>query len=363
MATKKQKAEAEGDTGLLAALQFVKVAQLQAGPPHTRHCIMWDGMVYASNGILSAGHPVIEHLRVAPHTGKLVAALERCTERMSMAELSSGLSVKSSKFRATVPCHVLQDMPPIQADPPVAPVQDEPLRAALEAVAPLATDGAQRVMGAVVMLSAGPAVATNGFVVFECWHGIDLPTVLLPKNSVKAVLAEKKKIVAVGVSSSSFTFHYEDNSWIKTQLYIEKYPDYQKLFTAREGAKPWPIPVGFFDALRTLKPFVAEQPIVYFGKNVLHTEPYDPSMGASVELSGIPEGHAFNLEQLLSCEANFTQVDWGQGWSDQNTNALFYGPNARGLVVPIAYKKRAAAEAIIKPGSGKWADMDDDIPF
>ena len=71
-------------------------------------------------------------------------------------------------------------------------VIDDRIKAAFEAVLPLATDGAQHAHLAAVLLQSGSAVATNGHVLAEYWHGIDLPPMLIPKASAVAILKAGK---------------------------------------------------------------------------------------------------------------------------------------------------------------------------
>lgn len=364
MATKKQPKLETASAGMLAALKFVNIAQRTIGPPHTRHCVLFDDMVYASDGILTAGHKIEEHLQAAPHTLRLIAALERCKEHMSIAVLASGLSVRSDRFRATVPCMELNVMPKLWPDPPVAPLDDAALRAAFDAVGPLATEGAPKVIQACVRLSAGSACATNGFMLIEYWHGINLPTILVPKASVKALESVKKKFTQFGCSDNSATFYYEDGSWIKTQLYVDVYPNIDKVMD--KPSDQWPITPGFFDALRTVLPFVDDERGVLFSKNLIHTE-FDKEAGASYELGGIPEGHCFNIDMLMLIEPLANTIDFGK--DTKRDELRFFGNKVRGALArkmihqgrPIEEARRAAA--VIQPKTAKFDDMGDDIPF
>lgn len=342
MATKKKKVSppessdpnSSASPSLLDALKFVKLAQADAGAPMHRHCVLYDHFVYGFDGIISAGHPIQEDIAIAPMTAKLIQALERVEDQMAMVALPSGLSVRAGRFRAVVPCFPLSDMPPINPDPPIVAISDV-LRAGFAAVGPLATEGAPHVIQAAVRLSAGTVVATNRHVVIEYWHGLDLPTVLLPKQAIKAIEAVKKPLTLFGFSEGSATFYFNDGSWIKTQLYNEKYPDISRVLD--KTSNQWPITPGLFDALRKIRPFVGDDNAVIFSKNRIHTSAVDDAAGGSYELEGIPAGPAYNVDYLLLLEGLAKTVDYGD--PEAASNLLFFGDNVRGGMAQIRVMK------------------------
>lgn len=293
-----------------------------------RHCVLFDHHVYGFDGVLSAGHPIQEDIAVAPMTAKLIQALERVEDQMAMVALPSGLSVRAGRFRAVVPCFPLPDMPPIFPDPPIAEINDV-LRAGFAAVGPLATEGAVHVVNAAVRLSAGSVCATNRHVLIEYWHGLDLPTVLLPKQAIRAIEAVKKPLSRFGFSDVSATFYFADGSWIKTQLYNEKYPDFQRVLD--KASDQWPVTPGLFDALRKIKPFTGETGMVLFSKNRIHTSEADDAEGGSYELTGIPDGPCFNVDYLLLLEHLAKTIDYGK----ERGNLMFFGDSVRGVVAAM----------------------------
>jgi len=286
---------------------------------------MYGTWLYAFNGILSAGHRIEEDISVAPHTQRLIQALERCEGQMAMTQLQSGLSVKAGRFKAVVPCHVLNDMPPVFPDPPVAVIDDR-LRAGMAAVAPLVSDNAQTVITACARLGPQTICATNRHVVIEYWHGIDLPVILVPKTALKAIEGIKKPLTQFGYSGNTATFYFSDGSWLKTQLYADKYPDIGRVLD--KPSDQWPVTPGLYDALRVLKPFTEDSKCVMFSRNLLHTSRTNNTEGGSYELEGIPEGRAFNLEYLLMLEGIAKTIDYAKG----DSPLLFFGENVRGAV-------------------------------
>ena len=129
-----------------------------------------------------------------------------------------GFSIKSNKFKVIVPClnpYLLQGTQPNQ---PIVAIDDK-LKIAIEAVSCLTTDNAQQVMFTSILLNGGSVIATDSKIIFEYWHGLNLPTnIVIPKKFVEALSKIKKKLKAFGNSQSSITLYFEDDSWIKTQL-------------------------------------------------------------------------------------------------------------------------------------------------
>jgi hypothetical protein len=336
MATRKPKQAKPEATpaapSLLEALRFVKLAQTDTGPPVYRHCVLHDRHVYGFDGVLSAGHPILEDLTLAPQTAKLIQALERVDEQVAMVALPSGLSVRAGRFRAVVPCFPLADMPPIAPDPPITAIDDR-LRAGFAAVGPLATESAPQVIQAAVRLSAGTVCATNRHVLVEYWHGIDLPTVLLPKQALKAIESVKRPLAQFGYSPTSATFYFADGSWIKTQLYNEKYPDISRVLDRESSQRP--VTPGLFDALRTIRPFANDNKAAIFSLNRLHTAVAADGEGGSYELPGIPEGRCFNIDHLLLLEGLAKTVDYGDGPKGEWSALMFFGDNVRGAVAAM----------------------------
>ena len=318
-------------SNLLEALKFISVAQHTDGTPMQSHCRISDGTVVGFDGGLTVGHYIEETLNVCPHTATLISALSKCKETISITELDSGkLSIKSGKFRALVPCVDFRDIPAIQPDSPVAAITDT-LKVALAACVPLTQDNGTEPFTCAVLLQAGTAVATNRHVVIEAWHGLDLPPgILIPKASVSAICKTDKHLKAFGFSSNSATFFFEDDSFIKTQLYINNFPQYQKLLDIESNA--FPLPAGFYEAVETIAPFIEkEKTTVYFidGKISSH---YNTELGASFEVEGLKNGLAFNVNylKLIRQHTHMVQFD-----ANDRGMALFFGDNVRGAIMKV----------------------------
>lgn len=329
---KKRNGEAQPVNAMLDALKFVSYATKEIGAPFETHVILGNQWAIATNGVVSIGHQIIEEIQACPHTFRLIDALASCAEAYSITQLDAGrLAVRSGKFRAVVPCiePALAQLP--FPDPPVAAIDDR-LRAALETVGVLAAEGAQHVLTASVLLRAGSALATNRHVIFEAWHGIDLPPgLVVPKAAIVALSKVAKPLARFGYSQTSATFYFDDGSWLKTQLYNEQWPaSVDRILNGQVNA--WPVPVDFWKAVDAIEPFSDEGKIFFNGKE-LRTHP-DEGTGASYEVSGIPTGVCFNEAYLKLIKPLAKQIDFCVKRDvDKNGYMLvFFGDNVRGCI-------------------------------
>lgn len=308
------------------ALKFVAVASKEVGAPNETHVTLSNQWAVSFNGVLAAGHRIVEDIYAAPHNLRLIDALSKCGENLAITQLDNGrLSLKSSKFRALVPCIdplLLQSATP---DPPVAAIDDR-LKAALEAVGVLASEGAQHVVTASVLLKSGSVIATDRHIMFEAWHGIDLPPgLVLPKSAIGALTKKAKKLARLGFSASSVTFYFEDGSWIRSQLYSEPWPDVSRVLDIK--CNPWPVPPEFFTALNAVASF-SEDENVRFDAGVMRSHDTDAA-GASYEVAGLPKGPMFNAKRLKLIEPYAKTIDFFAAGG----TAMFFGDNMRGALV------------------------------
>jgi hypothetical protein len=318
--------EPNGAATLIEALKFISLAQHKEGTPHQTHCRIDGGKIIGFDGVIAAGHLIEDDLSACPHTTRLLDALSKCGANLTITQLDSQrLSIKSERFRAFVPCLPFDQLPPIEPDAPCAVIDDR-LKIGFELVSPLISETAQKAMLASAMLQANSIVGTNGHVLIEYWHGIDLPpNLLIPKAAINAIVKTPKKLARFGFSPNSATFFFEDESFIRTQLYAEQYAYYQGIL--EQDSNPWPLPQGFFDGLRKIQS-LADDKIVRFTETGFVVRDANKVDSGSFDIEGLPPGLSFNIEYLLLLEPVFKQVDFAH-------KTLFFGENARGAIMGL----------------------------
>lgn len=323
---RKPKANQSGAQSLIKALQFVALAQKPQGTNYQTHCLLNRNWAVAFDGVLTIGTKIEEDVTACPKTADLLAALLKCGQVVAISQLSEFvLSIRSDKFKAAINCVRFEDMPQMWPDAPVAAVNDE-LREAFEACGWLAQEGAERAHLASVLLQAGSVVATNGAVLIEYWHGIDLPPgLMLPKSAVTALTKINKPLVRFGFSDVSATFYFDDESFLKTQLFKDQYPAYAKVFDQFQGGTVMPLPSDFFAGVEAVASFSDSKFIFLRGDKVQSHEAEE--QGATYDLKGVPQHMSFNHEYLIKLAPHFKNVIFTE------RSASFQNDKVRGAIM------------------------------
>ncbi len=328
MATRGRKSKDKPTNQLLEALRFVALAQRDEGPSQHRHCRIKEGWIAASDGILTAGAKVDAELDACPQTRRLLAALERCGEGVAITQLDeTRLSVKSGALRAVVPCIDPELIGFTWADPPIAPLTPAFL-AGVKAIEHIASDTGPNVQSCSLLI-AGPTIsATNGQVLAEYWHGNELPPYfVIPKSAANVLNRCAKTPIGFGFNGRSATFHYDDGSWLKTQLFDDKWPNIAKVFEKEKPGNNVAIPAGLFDAMALIGDF-SDCGQVEFCEGLLKTVNKEGAECAEHDVKDMLEGARFSIKnlELLKPIAKTLNVDLSC------PAAYFYGQNLRGAI-------------------------------
>lgn len=316
--------------GLIKALQFVGLAQKNQGTNYQTHCLINRHWCVAFDGTLTIGTKVEEDVTACPKTADLLAALQKCGQTIAISQLNEFvLSVRSDKFKASINCVKFEDMPLSYPDPPVAVVTDE-LKAGFETCAWLAQEGADKAWQAALLLGPGSVAASNGAVLVEYWHGLDLPPgLLIPKAAAVAISKIQKPLVRFGFSDASATFYFEDESFLKTQLFKDNCPLYSKVYEQRVGDL-WPLPADFFAGVAAVAGFSDSKFIFLRGDKLQSHEAEEH--GATYDMKGIPQHMSFNHEYLKALAPHFKNVVF------TDRAAFFHSDKVRGAVMGGSHK-------------------------
>jgi len=254
-------------SSLLTALEFCSCVTEKLGASYETHIGLRGNWAIAFNGIVAAGSPITEDLTCHPHNLLLIEALSKCDDNFSLTQLDNDrLSVKSGKFKAVIPCLDPNLMQSAIPDPMIVGISNK-FKEAVEAVGVLASENAQHVLTASVLMNGQSVISTNRVMLLEYWHGLDLPpNIPLPKQFVAALVKQKKNLIGFGFSRSSATFYFDDNCWLRTQLYSDEWPDVGNILNRQ--ANLWPIDPNFFKAVEAIIPF-SEDGNIYSDTNLL----------------------------------------------------------------------------------------------
>lgn len=332
--------------GILNAVKFCEPASKETGQPNQTHLRLANNWAIAFDGTIAIGQKTDSDITANPHTHTLIKALEKCTDATQITQLGDGrLSIQSGRFRAFVPCLQNDLLGNVTPDAPCAHINPAVFNSLL-IVSPIANENAQRIMLASALLRSGSAVATDGVIIMEHWHGVDLPPCIIPKSFISIINKIQKPPIHFGFSTKSATFYFDDQSWIRTQLYSERWPDIDRVLNTQNNQ--WPMPGGLWEALEKIAPFVNELGQVYFADKMVRTAPINDETGAMCEIEGsLPAGLCLDLERLMMIGDKATSVDWLGG--PEKTLAVFYGPNFRAMLSHIKVVTPERENRLINP--------------
>lgn len=248
---------------------------------------------------------------------------------MSITQLDAEqLVIKAGNFRAVIPCMNPAALPYNIPDPRAGDISDV-IREGFEMLNPLVSGTGATTVEASLQLNDNSMVATDRVVMVEFWHGINLPNGLaIPKQAIVAVCRIKTPLVGIGVSDRSVTFHYENGSWLKTQLYAEPWPDISHIIN---GGDPYNTPdlnPAFFEAVDAVAGHSRDGGV--YTKDGHLASHHSDAAGATYTIEGIPPGLCYSAKGLLALKNIATRFDFvgnGRGIS------YFFGDKARGAIV------------------------------
>ncbi len=328
---KKVKPENKADNQLLSALKFIGLITKDIGTPSETHVQLQSNWATASNGILALGHPIIENLHCCPQNKLLVDALSKCTDQIEFKQVDEHkLIIKSGKFKANIQCLPHNVVNCIGPDEPIA-IIDNRLKEGFEIVGMPEVNNSQQIYNASILLNGQSIVGTDGKVIIEYWHGIDLPHNLpIPKDIIGPLTKSNKILAKFGFSKTSVTFWFDDGSWIKSQLYAEDWPDIGNILnrTSQQSV----VPPDFFNGLDAIRSFTDAS--VYFCAGEVRSH-QDSSIGASYAVEGLPSGPIFNLKQLLIIKPYVETIDFQVAGPFTGNMLLWFGKNCRGAISGI----------------------------
>lgn len=313
--------------GLLEALKFLSLVTVEKGAPNETHVVLGNNTAVCYNGVMAAGVLIDDSISAYPHNSTMIDALSKCGQNISITSLENNrLSIKSDKFKAIVPCLEPQAIQSTAPDDMQVEINDG-LKEAFK-VADILSENGQLTYNVSVLLNGPSIISTTGKIAIEYWHGLNLPIVALPKQFANVITKIDKKCKAFGMGQSSVTVYFHDNSWLKTHLYAEQWPNVTRIL---EGpSNPYPVLPSFWEGLQAVNSFSVDG-LCYFEQNVLQSH-RSANAGASFELPGLPRGPIMNAKQLLTVKPYIEVVDWFCRTDNNMPCSRFFSKNCRGVI-------------------------------
>lgn len=315
---------------LLEAITFLSIVTKEKGAPSDTHIFLHDKVCTAYNEILSAGILIEEEIACAPNNKIFQQALSKCGEGYTLSIDGTKIIVKSGKFKAIVPCIDPSILFNPYPDQPSFMIDDR-LKEALACVDIIKSEpNAEKVHLLAFLLNGQSIINTDGKIIIEYWHGIDLPTLAIPRIIIPGILGNSKKLSQFGFSETSVTFFFEDKSWIKSQLYNKPYPIELTQNVLNKPSNPVPIPSDFYKGLDAINSF-SENGTVWFERELLCSHK-SIETGATFEVPGLPKGPIYSIKYLLMIKNIAERIDFTVPGMQGSYYMSFFGKNIRGII-------------------------------
>lgn len=329
MSKKPKKPSEKTSSQLLEVVRFLSLITKEEGTPNETHILLSNKTATAFNGTIGAGCIIEEELFAAPHAKTFLNALQQCGEKYSVTQLDqSKLSIKSGPFKAIVPCidPTLLYFP--TPDTNVAPIDDS-FKTSLQLIEKIKPENGQRVITLSFLLNGQSIIATDGKILVEAWHGLNLPTNVPIPKAIIPVLLSSKNLTGFGLSQSTVTFYLEDNSFIRSQLYADAWPDISHVID--KPSSPIPLPKDFFKALEAVGSF-STNGMVYFKDGKLTSHP-DNEVGAEFEVEELRKGPVYSVKYLSLIKGMAEKIDFYVPAERKSLLLHFTGVKCRGILM------------------------------
>lgn len=299
-------------SALLSAFQFVAQAAKAEGEPFETHICLANHSASFSNRILSLSAPIAEDITACPRVHPFIKALERVGPNFSLTVVPGSVVIAGGGLRFTVPAMEALGQP--VPDPSQAAVTDS-LALGFRTILP-ASNGRLPI----IEIRPDTMLATNGQILLEYYHGLNLPTVNLPAEFCALDFAP----VGIALGEHSLTLWDEAGRWIRTALPVMKLPEKARgLFDHPHKAVQ--VPTGLWEGLKAIADF-SEDGFIRFRENTLQTHEIKEK-GASVTIPGLVQGPSYAVVNLQIVQKIATSIDLS------GDRCFFYGENVRGLMI------------------------------
>lgn len=313
---------------MLQELKFVQgaVAKKDFLPVMT-HFQISKGFVTAYNGTLALHAPLPIDLECKPKATHLVQAIAKCSETTTLSMTESGkLRVQSGKFKAFIDC-IEEEFPDVEPEGDTVQIDGEQLIQAFKILYDFIGEDASRPWSNGILLRGQSAFATNNVCLIEYWLGFNFPVdANIPMIAIREIIRIGKIPTHIQLSEKSITFLYENDKWIRSQLFSTEWPNLSKVLDRENNAII--INKVLFDGLEIVKPFVDKLGRIYFSTNCIKTHSSE-SEGASFELEDFEHTGIYQIEMLKLLENVVERIDF-----DAYPNpCIFYGNRLRGAII------------------------------
>ena len=314
---------------ILDSLKFVQgaVAKKDFLPAMT-HFVIENKQVRSFNGTIALCCDIPIDFNFKPKAETFVKAIENCKESTELSLTSAGrLKVVSGKFKAFIDC-IDENTMHAKPEGERFELNGETFLKAMKTLEPIVSNDATRPWSNGILLKDCSAFATNNIVLAELWTGTVFPiTINIPGLAIRELIRINRPPVYGQFTETSATFHFDNTSWLRTQLLESTWPDLSRILDRTPDSKPVMLNSKFFEALEYLKPFSDKLGRVYFKDGIVRTNECE-NEGALYEIPEFSHEGIFQIEMLNLLEPIAKTIHF----ESSLLPSIFYGDNIRGAI-------------------------------
>lgn len=315
---------------MLKQLQFVRGAVNKYKMDMAlSHFVIRDGRVTGYNGILAISSPIPLALDCQPDAVTLIKAVGNCKAAVELTMTPAGkLRLKSGAFKSFIKTHP-EPIAEVTPEGNMVPVRGPALLDALRKLVPFVNqaDDIQNGWSQGILFSGGSAFATNNYVLTECWVESMFPRdANVPLATVRELLRINEPPTHVSMGNGNMTFYFEDDRWLRTQLYGNEWPDVRDMLPKRSDSLK-ALPYDFWDGVEVCRDFKDERRRIYLDGDIMRTSRAEEE-GASVECDGCGDG-IYNVDHLWSLKEHIVAANLS------TAPGKFMGDKIRGIINPM----------------------------
>lgn len=292
-----------------------------------KHFAIENNKVKGYNGTLALCSPIPFDIKCKPEATTLIKAIANCTDTIQLSLTKAGsLNIKSGAFKANIKC-IPDETPHVEPEGDVVNFDGQVLLDGLKAVERFIGNDASRIWANGVLIKDGSLFATNNVMLVQYWIGASFPSVVnIPQAAVKEMLRIGEPPIFAQLAPNSITFHYLEDRWIRTQLYVTEWPDLDKILS--QPSNPQPIDERLFRGLEAIKFAVEKNGCVIFKGGYISTHD-DDAEGATYEVPDLLSDGRYHIAMLELLEGAAERIDW----STYPGPAHFCGGMLRGAII------------------------------
>ena len=302
-----------------------------------------NNKAYFFNDKLYIAYPVDENFTACPHLPSMLSAIANIDDAFAITNYKLWLTITDDKTKATINCLDVNAIKTINLDFKASIKVDNLLKTHIRNALKTLDQKSNTKSYNGVLFTSNSVVGTNGLVLVESWHGLNLPIsdTFISKDIAKIIATSKFDLTGLSTHLGVFVFHFDDAGVIASTVTDVNFPPYLSLFSTKQ-LDVWAPPDDFFVGAKMLNSLT-------LNSTILLNEGVIKSGESSYQIDSLNAKLAIDFKLLNRIKEFCNQMAF-----DEERNCIyFFNDQVRGVLAGIKIGDKIKTDY----------DLDDDIPF